>query len=97
MYNNATRNSSNNSRHRSQPHDRILRFERFTASLCWHNRDYFTLRIRTHDGDRISDGDRWDFENALSRSGGGSPVERLRRAFRRLLADPNRTRRVRAA
>lgn len=89
------RKASDKSRRRSRPCDQHLCFERFTASLRWHNRDYFTIRICTHDGARIADGDRWDIAARLDSAGGGSPVERLRRALRRLLADPNRSYRVR--
>lgn len=97
MYNNSAHRASNNSRRRSQPRDQHLRFERFTASLRWSNPGYFTIHIRAHDGTRIADGDRWDIAARLDSAGGGSPLERLRRAFRRILADPNRSYRVRVA
>jgi hypothetical protein len=61
------------------------------------SRDYFTFRIITRDGSTIADGDRWDFEAAVNRVGGGSPLERLRRAASRLLTDPNRAYCVRVA
>lgn len=55
---------------------------RFSAS-------YFTFESITRDGSTIADGDVWDVYGKLDYCG-GSPRERLRRAARRLLADPNR-------
>lgn len=61
------------------------------------NRDYFTFKITTRDGTRVSEGDRWDWLGKFALAGGGSPLERIQRAVHFLLADPNRTYCVRAA
>jgi hypothetical protein len=60
------------------------------------NRDYFTFKITTRDGTLVSEGDRWDWLGKFALTGGCSPLERIQRAVRFLLADPNRTYRVRA-
>jgi hypothetical protein len=65
-------------------------------TVRWFNPNFFVFKIVTRDGGLISTGDRWDISARMDRCG-GSPLECLRRTVRRLLADPNRTRRVRAA
>jgi hypothetical protein len=65
-------------------------------TVRWFNPNFFVFKIVTREGGLISTGDRWDISARMDRCG-GSPLERLRRTVRRLLADPNRTRRVRAA
>lgn len=79
-----------------------------TCHKPWHARDYYEYRITTRDGTLESMGDRWDVEAKLSRAwseaetnlgrfGSDSPLQRMRRAVEHLLADLNRTFRVRAA
>lgn len=58
------------------------------------SRTYFTYEITVRDGSIISEGDMWDVYGAMDYCG-GSALERLRRAARRLLADQNRTYRAR--
>ena len=68
----------------------IQRFRSFEPS-------YFVFRLVTRDGTAIATGDAWDLQSKVRRAGGGSPLERLHRAVRLLLADRNRTIRVRVA
>lgn len=67
---------------------------RFTAyHRQWHLPGYFDFEIVTSDGSTVATGDLWDVYGKLGYCG-GSPRERLRRAARRLLTDPNRARSV---
>jgi hypothetical protein len=68
-----------------------LHFEKFTLELRWHSASYFSFRIVARDGSRIASGDQWDLLARLDNAGGGSPLERLQRALRRVLGDPNRS------
>jgi hypothetical protein len=67
----------------------------YRGTIRRHSASYFEFRIVTRVGRRVCIGDRWDIHGKMD-LGGGSPRERLHRVARRLLADQNRTRRIRA-